>query len=65
MASSSGVKKYYSLPMLIYDVLNAEYKPLSLNELVERIEEKKNLILVCGKEVNLEQIGTTLAGCCR
>ena len=51
--------------MLIYDVLNAEYKPLSLNELVERIEEKKNLILVCGKEVNLEQIGTTLAGCCR
>ena len=62
MASSSGVKNYSSgLPTLIYDVLNAEHKPLSLNELVKRIEEKKNLFSVRGETVNLEQIGTTLA----
>ena len=62
MASSSGVKSYSTLPTLIYDVLNAEHKPLSLNELVKRIEEKKNLFSVRGETVNLEHIGNTLAG---
>ena len=62
MASSSGVKKYYSLPMLIYDVLKEGYpSQFYLEGIVERIDEKKHLILVCGKEVNMEQIRVSVA----
>ncbi|XRB13324.1 hypothetical protein RI054_06g31610 [Pseudoscourfieldia marina] len=62
MASSSGVKNYASLPMLIYDVLKEGFpSQLSVNEIVERIDEKKNLFSVLEKEVNMGSIVGTVS----